>query len=134
MLSVVSNGADDWASNARLAMKDGGRVLFFEPRPTVDFAGHVTQWHREQLTELGLEEPELPLLKSNPDGAVLIHPGSGGEAKCWPRERFISLGRTLKRNGLLPTFILGGGAGAVGESVDRSFEGGVSVVLAHRVV
>jgi len=48
-----------------------------------------------------------PLVKINPDGVMVIHPGSGGDAKCWPRERFLSLGRNLKRNGIIPTFILG---------------------------
>src|ERR1035437_6330982 len=105
MLSAVSNGADAWASNARLATK--AELLFFEPRPPADFAGHVTRWHRQQLRELGLAEAELPLLQSNPDGAIVIHPGSGGEAKCWSREKFLELGRALKRNGILPTFILG---------------------------
>jgi ADP-heptose:LPS heptosyltransferase len=118
MLSAVSNGRDAWARNARLAMKPAasGRagvwrvempVLFLEPRPPLGFAGHVTAWHREQLAILGLQEPELPLLRNNPDGAIVIHPGSGGEAKCWPRESFLELGRALKRNGIVPTFVLG---------------------------
>jgi ADP-heptose:LPS heptosyltransferase len=49
----------------------------------------------------------MPLPRNNPDGAVLIHPGSGGDNKCWPRDRFISLGRSLKRLGIIPTYILG---------------------------
>jgi ADP-heptose:LPS heptosyltransferase len=115
LLSAVSNGRDAWARNARLAMKPGAAgvwtvqtpVMFFEPRPPNDYVGHVTAWHREQLGVLGLKEPPPPLLRDNPDGAIVIHPGSGGEAKCWPRERFLQLGRDLKRNGIVPTFILG---------------------------
>jgi ADP-heptose:LPS heptosyltransferase len=112
LISAVSSGNDAWAANARLARKALGKnngLYFFEPRPPADFGGHVTAFHREQLASQGLvlEEPELPLLRVNPDGAVVIHPGSGGDAKCWPREKFLSLGRALKRNGILPTLILG---------------------------
>jgi len=80
-----------------------------DPRPAGDFQGHVTEWHRAQLHGQGLmlEKAPLPLLRNNPDGAIVIHPGAGGEAKCWPREKFLQLGRDLKRNGFWPTFILG---------------------------
>ncbi len=113
LISAVSSGHDAWAKNARSARRgiqsanpEAG-LFFFEPRPPPDFAGHVCEWHREQLASLSLEPPPLPLLRPNPDGAVLIHPGSGGDAKCWPREKFLALARSLKRNGILPTFILG---------------------------
>ena len=113
LISAVSTGSDPWAAHARLARHGlvsrfpGNGLIYFEPRPPEDFAGHVTQWHRRQLGELDLAEPSPTLPRVNPDGAVLIHPGSGSDAKCWPRDRFISVGRTLKRNGILPTFILG---------------------------
>ncbi len=107
LISAVSSGQDGWARNAqRSAARE---CLFFEPRPAAEYVGHVTQYHGEQLARQGLQLPEarLPLARSNPDGAIVIHPGSGGDAKCWPRERYISVGRTLKRLGLTPTFILG---------------------------
>jgi len=112
LISAVSNGTDAWAANARLARQKAERpegLFFFDPRPPEEFAGHVTAWHREELGGRGLvlEEPPLPLLRVNPDGAVVIHPGSGGEAKCWPREKFLSLAHSLKRNGIIPTLILG---------------------------
>jgi ADP-heptose:LPS heptosyltransferase len=112
LISAVSNGRDAWAANARLARRalgQEGGLYFFEPRPPAHYVGHVTAYHREQLAAAGLEleEPELPLLRANPDGAVVIHPGSGGEPKCWPREKFLTLGRALKRNGIVPTLVLG---------------------------
>jgi ADP-heptose:LPS heptosyltransferase len=109
LLCAVANKSDPWAQNAYLARPDAEpkSLLFFEPRPPASYPGHVTQWHRDQLGELDLIEPQPPFPKSNPDGVVLIHPGSGGDNKCWPRERFISLGHTLKRNGIIPTFLLG---------------------------
>jgi ADP-heptose:LPS heptosyltransferase len=114
LISAVSTGADAWAENARLARREkrggaGGAdgLHFFDPRPPADFPGHLTDWHRAQLAALDLCAAPDSLPRANPDGAIVIHPGSGGDAKCWPRERFLSLGRTLKRNGLTPTFILG---------------------------
>jgi heptosyltransferase-3 len=115
LISFVSSGNDAWARNAKLAMKPpasgywkvGSPLLFVDPRPPVDFVGHVTEWHRSQLEPLDLHDPPLPLLRKNPDGAIVIHPGSGSDAKCWPREKFLALGRALKRNGILPTLILG---------------------------
>jgi ADP-heptose:LPS heptosyltransferase len=107
LISAVSDGRDAWAQNAERSR--AGQRLFFHPRPPADYAEHVAAYHREQLAAQGLALPaaKLTLPRSNPDGAVVIHPGSGGDAKCWPRERYLSLGRTLKRLGFLPTFILG---------------------------
>jgi ADP-heptose:LPS heptosyltransferase len=109
LLCAVAGKNDAWARNAYLARPDAapGSLLFFQPRPPESYQGHVTQWHRDQLGELDLIEPQPPFPRINPDGVVLIHPGSGGDSKCWPRERFISLGQTLKRNGIVPTFLLG---------------------------
>ena len=108
LISAVSNGHDTWAANAR-KLSTAQQILFFNPRPRDDYPGHVTDWQREQLITQGLElpVPPLPLLHKNPDGVLVIHPGSGGEPKCWPRDRFLQLGRDLKRNGIVPTLILG---------------------------
>jgi heptosyltransferase III len=106
LISAVSNGDDAWAANAR-RLSTAKQILFFDPRPPEDFAGHVTAFQRGQLAALELPEVGHPPVSQNPDGALLIHPGSGGEAKCWPRECFLTLARDLKRNGILPTFLLG---------------------------
>ena len=115
LISFVSNGNDAWARNAKFAMRPPASgywqiytpLLFVEPKPPADFVGHVTEWHRRQLESLDLYEPPLPLPRKNPDGVVVIHPGSGSDAKCWPREKFLSLAQALKRNGIIPTLILG---------------------------
>ena len=109
LLCGVAGPNDPWAQNAYLARPNAQpkSLLFFQPRPPAEYPNHVTQWHREQLAELDLVEPQPPLPRVNPDGVILIHPGSGGDAKCWARERFISLGRSLKRNGIIPTYVLG---------------------------
>ncbi len=115
LISAVSSPTGPWALNARLALakiKNRTRpiedsLFFFNPLPPADFPEHITAWHRQQLAALALTPSPPPLARLNPDGPILIHPGSGGIAKCWPRENFLALGHTLKRNGLLPTFILG---------------------------
>ncbi len=115
LISFVSNGSDAWARNAKIAMQPPASgywqietpLLFVEPRPPADFVGHVTDWHRRQLEVLDLYPPPVALPRVNPDGAIVIHPGSGSDAKCWPREKFLALARSLKRNGIIPTLILG---------------------------
>ncbi|HVS73477.1 MAG TPA: glycosyltransferase family 9 protein [Phycisphaerae bacterium] len=107
LISAVSSGTDAWAANA--ARSAARRRVFFSPRPAAEYPQHVTAFHREQLAagDLDLPAAPLPLPRSNPDGAIVIHPGSGGDAKCWPRERFLGLARSLKRLGYPPTLILG---------------------------
>lgn len=121
LISAVSNGRDAWADHARAAMAArepcGGaavfdapcRLFFFEPRPPAGDPRHVTQYHRDQLAEQGLLLPKpAPAARLvNPAGRILLHPGSGGEAKCWPREAYLHLAAELVRNGVVPTFVLG---------------------------
>ncbi len=112
LISAVSSGKDAWSENARRARRGmpADSLLFFDPRlptPPNHFAGHLCRWHRQQLSPLALDEPPLPPPRVNPDGALVMHPGSGGDNKCWPREHFLALGRSLKRNGIVPTIILG---------------------------
>ena len=112
LISGVSRRRDAWAGNAGRAIAGLGhaaQLVCFEPRPPADYPGHVTEYHREQLAacRAGRAPPAvLPLV--NPDGAILLHPGSGGAAKCWPqRGHFLALADDLVRNGLRPTFLLG---------------------------
>jgi len=108
LISAVSDGKDAWAQHAEHAAPDARRV-YFEPRPPADYAGHVTRYHREQLAAQGLElpEPAAGIANVNENGAVLIHPGSGGAAKCWPRERFGSVAEKLEARGIVVKWLLG---------------------------
>lgn len=63
-----------------------------EPHPGDFSAG------REEIQRLGL----------NPDHSiVLIHPGSGGQAKCWAHENFLHLAQRLKQENYEVIFLLG---------------------------
>jgi heptosyltransferase III len=53
---------------------------------------------RQLLVSVGLD-PQAKL--------VLIHPGSGGPAKCWPLDNFTALAAILQQNGLQIAFLLG---------------------------
>lgn len=59
-----------------------------------------------------LAEPALLFDRIEKDGSagtggVLIHPGSGGELKCWPMERYIQLVEMLRQRNMQPVMVLG---------------------------
>ncbi len=115
-------GRDDgvWLANVtRLAA--GAMTALVPPRPAKDWAGHVTQWHRAALAEQGmtwegvdaadavetfeLVEPVNTL--SGEAGTVVLHPGSGGAAKCWPEPRYRELAGRLTARGHQVVVVLG---------------------------
>jgi ADP-heptose:LPS heptosyltransferase len=106
LISAVSDGADNWAWHA-MTISSAMNILYFSPKPPEYFTGHVTEFHRRQLSELNLPEPDLPPPAGNADGPLTIHPGSGGKAKCFPLENFILIGRQLRQRGLPVQFVLG---------------------------
>lgn len=60
------------------------------------------------------QSPDSPTRQppaSKPSGVILIHPGSGGQAKCWPIERYRQLIHRLMQNGF-PVRVIGGEAEA----------------------
>ena len=84
--------------------------MLLDPRPPEGFAGHVSQWHAEAvLPAIPLAEPvAVPPAPPAAEGApVLLHPGSGGVMKCWPRDRFAELARRLVAAGQACRFVHG---------------------------
>ena len=64
------------------------------------------------LTEAGitlapLVHPERPGEAPAADAPVVLHPGSGGEAKCWPLERWLDLAGRLTARGQDALLIFG---------------------------
>lgn len=91
IVSFISTGADPWAQNvARLAPQ--AEPVYVAPRAPADWTSHVCTWYRAQLERAELFLPEAPAPKGGQlDGPLVVHPGSGGLAKCWPIERFEAL-------------------------------------------
>ena len=105
VVSFVSRGEGAWADNvARMAPH--AERLYIPPRPPEDWSGHVMDWQRAQLDGLAeaieTVDPDEAVLwppAGDPDGPVVVHPGSGGAAKRWPRERFEALVVALREEG-----------------------------------
>lgn len=88
IISFVSTGDDVWARNIEKLAPDAG-LYIVDPRPDEASHAHVTEYHAWQLADQGIDLPRLQTpARANPDGPVVIHPGSGGEHKCWPRLRY----------------------------------------------
>jgi heptosyltransferase-2 len=59
------------------------------PMPSLSLNGKIERWAKRFLARNGLQEKVL----------VGFNPGATyGEAKCWPRERFVELGRRLRKD------------------------------------
>jgi heptosyltransferase-3 len=118
-------GDADSVVHRRLNALGARAVHSFDPRPKADQQTHITaQWQR-QLERQGVLFPKCiyegcgsgalvvpeELRKrgrgGGPGRAILIHPGSGGRAKCWPLRCFLELGRCLRAKDLGVCFIVG---------------------------
>ena len=104
-----------------------GAVVCVEPGPACSPPAHITEQWRRQLGHQGIDSaPVSPATLSLPTGAVgdarrrleslaragaarivLIHPGSGGRAKCWPLDNFFRLAAALDGRGTGVVFVTG---------------------------
>ena len=115
VFSFLSDGQDAWAENvkrlapeAELTVLRGPRALGLPPadallaelatRPVVQTA--VSQM-LSSIASRGVG------FRRAPDGSVVIHPGAGSPAKCWPLERFVDLGRRFRAEGRAVRFVIG---------------------------
>jgi heptosyltransferase-3 len=125
---VVVNflGGTHDAFDQRLQSTVSGRVYAIDLPLRPDWPGHVTdQWLRAlanaglsgdvgppRLTPTGSDrfagQRLLAEQRLSPDRPmVVIHPGSGGIAKCWPVEMFLELASRLSQADCQPVFLLG---------------------------
>ncbi len=99
IISFISTGEDAWAANvARLAPQ--ARLIFIDPRPDDDFTSHITDWHAQQAEAQGLalgDAVGVPVVSRQ--GPLVVHPGSGGEEKCWPAQRYEEVIKQLREDG-----------------------------------
>jgi len=101
-------------------------IIRIDPRPEEAGLGHVTDPWMKCLVDAGLTgSARAPRIAVSADARrrararlvsvlpvqrasiILIHPGSGGAAKCWPIGRFVSLARELATRGHGVIFIIG---------------------------
>ena len=107
VISFVCQPGDAWHENVSRLIN--GKTLACVPaRPRDDFAGHIGAWHRRCLHEHGIEPAMVDVAaRHRSDGPMVIHPGSGGAEKCWPRERYAKLIERLKKDGREVVVLLG---------------------------
>ena len=117
IINFVSGENDLWVKNVRSVAPDA-KLASLELKPPEDSKLHVTDFMLQQLATQPVAKAALEqMLKSigarglgvaaAPGGPVLIHPGAGSGAKCWPAERFIELAAALKGKGRNVKFVLG---------------------------
>src|SRR5581483_10061941 len=99
----VAREGDAWIANIR-SLAPESIVAPLEPRPPDGYSSHATDFLLRQLDALptirtavaqilaSAADRGLGLMRSNAvDDHILVHPGSGAEAKCWPAECFLRL-------------------------------------------
>jgi ADP-heptose:LPS heptosyltransferase len=117
IINFLSAGGDRWTSNVVAAAPEA-HLLAIQPRPPAEYAHHATDFMIEQLDPApAVKAAVLQILRGieqrgviprRPHGhSVLMHPGSGGRQKCWPRDRFIELITRLRNYGRRVTVALG---------------------------
>lgn len=79
-----------------------GSVATFDPRPNRDDLAIALQVGGQLGLEIDLADARLRQENDHAaaaSGPVVFAPGSGGKAKCWPRERWLELARSLLASG-----------------------------------
>jgi heptosyltransferase-3 len=119
--TVVSFVADDqerWVRNVRAAAP-GADVLVLSSKPPADYPRHVSEYILDQLAARpaaytaaaqilrSVAARGVAIAPHAGGDAVVIHPGAGSTAKCWPAERFVELASGLRKGGRRVTFLLG---------------------------
>ena len=102
-------GPADGPVRHHLAEATHASVLSVDPRPrpeTLDQRRHITDQWRDDIARSGLELTEItpPVIRmdapqqpsNDPRPSILLHPGSGGRAKCWPLDGFTALADRLR--------------------------------------
>ncbi len=92
----------------RLAEMIAGELVSIDPRPTQrtrEMRRHITQQWAADIRESGWQigepqpariQPLSPVTQQKHAAfRILVHPGSGGPAKCWPLARFMELVTSL---------------------------------------
>lgn len=119
VVSFLSDGSDVWAQNVR-RLNPAAALVTLKPAtlsapPVGEHAAAFI--HRQLAAWPAIATAVSQILSSiaargiggrgKPDGSIVIHPGSGGAAKCWPLDRFLDLARRLREAGRTVRFLIG---------------------------
>jgi heptosyltransferase III len=119
VFSFVTTPEDVWTRNLRHLAPDA-KLMTLRPTPSAGYRGHASDYLVEQLRGNPIAEAAVgQILRSIGDrgisvtrgpGAaaeVVVHPGSGSRAKCWPLERFVALTERFRDDGRSVRFVIG---------------------------
>jgi ADP-heptose:LPS heptosyltransferase len=117
VIGFVGSAETAWATNVK-AMAPQATLITISTTPPAEFAGHITDYMLAQLKGWPIVEASMSqMLRSvaargvgyprAPRGPIVLHPGAGSAAKCWPAERFLELTRRLKADGADVEVLLG---------------------------
>jgi heptosyltransferase-3 len=118
VVSFLSEPDSPWVANVHRVAPEAN-VLTINPTPPDGYAGHVTDFHLEQIRPWPAAHAAVEqILRSvrargiavpRPAGTpyVVLHPGSGSPAKNWPVERYVELARQLSGGGRVVRTLLG---------------------------
>ena len=122
------------------------KCLFIPTRPEEGRVMHLSIAQVERLNRSGIIAGEMPRLEVGPFPSgnhrgrtiITVHPGSGGEKKCWPAGNFLELIKLLGEDRRLYFYFLLGPAEGSGlyEISERFFSGNkidVSIVAGRPV-
>jgi ADP-heptose:LPS heptosyltransferase len=119
IISFVSDGRDAWARNvSRMVPQANLLCVQTPPRGKILDGVHVSSFFLRQFEGHAAMHTALQQImrsiadrgiggRSPGDGRILIHPGAGAAAKCWPLDQFISLTTRLIAAGRKVEFIIG---------------------------
>jgi len=97
--------ADDAAV---LAVADATRVQVFDPRPARDDLPLAVQIGAQLGLAVSLDDARLCApVSAQPRGPVVLAPGAGSPQKCWARDRWLELARSLAADGTPVLVVVG---------------------------
>lgn len=117
VVSFIAGPADRWTQSVAAA-NPSANILHIDPTAPDVFAGHQVQWLVDQLRDRpAVESAARQVLNSvNERGignrpvatdTIIIHPGGGAPAKCWPADRYVALIERLRAAGRDVRVLLG---------------------------